>query len=173
VDRKATEIELPTTRNTVNMDGEQLSGQSTRIRNATSLRTTAIKRDSLMAELERGELSRLSFRNSKRVASYSVSQPDAKSLYQTPNIQQRSANNAPKLSPHASLERQLAALTTTKNDLEKKLREKDVVIDRLEKDRRWLAEIEKEEREERERERIEWDEAQVGSRTLYCFHRLL
>jgi len=64
---------------------------------------------------------------------------------------------------HASLERQLAALTTTKNDLEKKLREKDVAIDRLEKDRRWLAEREKEEREEKERERIEWDEAKVSS----------
>jgi hypothetical protein len=64
---------------------------------------------------------------------------------------------------HASLERQLAALTATKNDLEKKLREKDVAIDRLEKDRRWLAEREQEEREEKERERIEWDEAKVSS----------
>jgi hypothetical protein len=81
------------------MDGEQLSGPSTRVRNATSLRTTAIKRDSLMAELERGESSGLSFRNSKRIASYSVSQPDAESLYQTPNIQLQSGNNAPKLSP--------------------------------------------------------------------------
>lgn len=62
---------------------------------------------------------------------------------------------------HASLERQLAALTTSKNDLEKKLREKDALVDRLEKDRRWLAEREQEEREEKERERIEWDEAKV------------
>ena len=42
------------------------------------------------------------------------------------------------------------------------MREKDVVIDRLEKDRRWLAERENEEREEKERERIEWDEAKVS-----------
>ena len=62
---------------------------------------------------------------------------------------------------HASLERQLASLTTTKNELEKKLREKDSIIDRLEKDRRWLAEREKEEREEKEKERIEWDEVKV------------
>jgi mitotic spindle assembly checkpoint protein MAD1 len=67
----------------------------------------------------------------------------------------------------------LAALTTTKNDLEKKLREKDVAIDRLEKDRRWLAEREKEEREEKERERIEWDEAKVSSQILYRFHHML
>lgn len=62
---------------------------------------------------------------------------------------------------HASLERQLASLTTTKNELEKKLREKDSMIDRLEKDRRWLSERETEEREEKERERLEWDEAKV------------
>jgi mitotic spindle assembly checkpoint protein MAD1 len=51
--------------------------------------------------------------------------------------------------------------------LDKKLREKDAVIDRLEKDRRWLAEREKEEREEKDRERIEWDEAKVNF--PYCF----
>jgi mitotic spindle assembly checkpoint protein MAD1 len=67
---------------------------------------------------------------------------------------------------HASLERQLGALTTTKNDLEKKLREKDVVIDRVEKDRRWLAERENKELEQKERERIEWDKAKVSSRII-------
>lgn len=68
---------------------------------------------------------------------------------------------------HASLERQIAALTTTKNELEKKLREKDVAIDRLENDRRWLTDREQEEREEKERERIEWDEAKVSSSRFF------
>lgn len=80
--------------------------------------------------------------------------------HSTAKRQQRSQAFTSQLA-HASLERQLAALTTNKNDLEKKLREKDAVIDRLEKDRRWLAEREKEEREEKEHERIEWDEIKV------------
>lgn len=62
---------------------------------------------------------------------------------------------------HASLERQLAALQTSKSELETKLREKDVQIDRLEGDRRWLAEREQEEREEKERERNEREEEKV------------
>ena len=62
---------------------------------------------------------------------------------------------------HASLERQLAAAQTTKLELESKLREKDLLIERLEGDRRWLAEREKEEREEKEREREEALEAKV------------
>ena len=41
------------------MDGEPVPGPSSRTRYTTSLRTTAIKRDSLMAELERGESSKL------------------------------------------------------------------------------------------------------------------
>lgn len=64
---------------------------------------------------------------------------------------------------HASLERQLAALQTTKTELESKLREKDIQIDRLESDRRWLAEREAEEREEKERERREREEEKVRS----------
>jgi hypothetical protein len=44
----------PNPQDSVIMDGERLSGPSTRARN---VRTTAIKRDSLMAELERGKLS--------------------------------------------------------------------------------------------------------------------
>ncbi|TBU44830.1 MAD-domain-containing protein [Dichomitus squalens] len=62
---------------------------------------------------------------------------------------------------HASLERQLAAAQTTKLELESKLREKDLLIERLEGDRRWLAEREKEEREEKEREREEHLEDKV------------
>ena len=66
---------------------------------------------------------------------------------------------------HASLERQLAAAQTTKLELESKLREKDLLIERLEGDRRWLAEREKEEREEKEREREEHLEDKV--RTIW------
>lgn len=67
---------------------------------------------------------------------------------------------------HASLERQLAAAQTTKLELESKLREKDLLIERLEGDRRWLAEREKEEREEKEREREEALEAKVRRGSL-------
>lgn len=67
---------------------------------------------------------------------------------------------------HASLERQLAALQTSKSELESKIREKDILIERLESDRRWLAEREQQEREEKERERTEWEEEKV--RPLRC-----
>ncbi len=73
---------------------------------------------------------------------------------------------------HASLERQLAAAQTTKLELESKLREKDLLIERLEGDRRWLAEREKEEREEKEREREEAIEAKVRSSPLGFMHRV-
>lgn len=62
----------------------------------------------------------------------------------------------------ASLERQLVAAQTAKTDLEAKLREKEVLIDRLEGDRRWLAEREEKEREEKEHERAEREEAKVS-----------
>lgn len=62
---------------------------------------------------------------------------------------------------HASLERQLAAAQTAKLELETKLREKELLVERLEGDRRWLAEREREEREEKERERAEYLEEKV------------
>jgi mitotic spindle assembly checkpoint protein MAD1 len=71
---------------------------------------------------------------------------------------------------HASLERQLAAAHTTKMELETKLREKDLLVERLERDRRWFADREKEEREEKERERDEHDEEKVR---MYSTKRLL
>ena len=61
----------------------------------------------------------------------------------------------------ASLERQLMAAQTARTELETKLREKEIVIERLEGDRRWLAERETEEREEKERERAERAEEKV------------
>lgn len=62
---------------------------------------------------------------------------------------------------YASLERQLAAVKTTKMELEAKVREKDVLIEQLERDRRWFSDLEKKEREEKERERAEHDEERV------------
>ena len=53
---------------------------------------------------------------------------------------------------HASLVRQLAAAQTTKLKLESKPREKDLLIEKPEGDRRWLAKREKDEREEKRRE---------------------
>ncbi|KAG7451411.1 uncharacterized protein BT62DRAFT_422091 [Guyanagaster necrorhizus] len=93
-------------------------------------RSTATKRDSLAAELERDP--RLS----------------------TARRQQRSQAFSSTMA-HASLERQLASLQTTKMELETKLRERDLTVERLERDRRWFSDRETEEREEKERERTE------------------
>ncbi|KAJ7031593.1 spindle assembly checkpoint component Mad1 [Mycena alexandri] len=59
---------------------------------------------------------------------------------------------------HAALERQLVAAQTTKLELETKLREKDIQIEKLERDRRWFSDREQEEREEKEREQTEHQE---------------
>ncbi len=67
---------------------------------------------------------------------------------------------------HASLERQLLAAQTAKLELETKLREKELLVERLEKDRRWFSDREKEEREEKEHERELHDEAKVGGTIL-------
>ena len=45
------------------------------------------------------------------------------------------------------------AARTTKLELETKLRENELLAERLERDRRWFANREKEEREEKDRER--------------------
>ncbi|KAK0480129.1 spindle assembly checkpoint component Mad1 [Armillaria novae-zelandiae] len=96
-------------------------------------RSTAAKRDSLTAELERDP--RLS----------------------TVRRQQRSQAFSSTMA-HASLERQLATLQTTKTELETKLRERDLTVERLERDRRWFSDRETEEREEKERGREEREE---------------
>jgi len=46
-------------------------------------------------------------------------------------------------------------------ELEAKLREKTALVERLERDRRWLADREKEQQEERQRERTEYAEEKV------------
>ena len=43
---------------------------------------------------------------------------------------------------YASLERQLVAAQSAKSELQTKLREKELFIDRLERDRRWIADRE-------------------------------
>ena len=68
---------------------------------------------------------------------------------------------------HASLERQLLAAQTAKLELETKLREKELLVERLERDRRWFADREKEEREEKERERVAHEEEKVPDIALY------
>jgi len=91
------------------------------------LRTSASKRDTLAAELERDpELS-------------------------TAKRRQRTQAFASSLA-HASLERQLSAAQSERIEIESKLCEKDIVIERLENDHRYLADRENEERQERERE---------------------
>lgn len=62
---------------------------------------------------------------------------------------------------HASLERQLVAAQTNKVELETKVRERDLTIERLERDRRWFADREKEEKDEKEQERAEHEEYKV------------
>lgn len=64
---------------------------------------------------------------------------------------------------HASLERQVTSLQASKTELEAKLREKDVLIDRLEADRRWLSEREKDEREAKEMEQKEHEVEKVST----------
>lgn len=90
--------------------------------------TTSSKRDSLMAELERDP------------------------QHSTAKRQQRSQAFSSTMA-HASLERQLLAAQTGKAEAESKLRDRESYIERLEQDRRFLAEREQAEREEKERER--------------------
>ncbi|KAG2135571.1 mitotic checkpoint protein-domain-containing protein [Suillus cothurnatus] len=107
-----------------------------------SSRSATTKRDSLMAELEREK-------------------PDPKQIadpqHSTAKRQQRS-NAFTSHMAHASLERQLLAAQASKTELEAKLREKDITIERLERDRRWFAEREEKEREEKLQEQSEREE---------------
>ncbi|CAA7263882.1 unnamed protein product [Cyclocybe aegerita] len=116
------------------MNGDQFKTPLNRIRDGSStLRSTAAKRDSLAAELERDpQLSTAKRQQRAQVFTSSIS--------------------------HANLERQLLAAQTAKMELETKLREKELLVERLERDRRWFADREKEEREEKERERAAHEE---------------
>ncbi|KAF8970914.1 spindle assembly checkpoint component Mad1 [Flammula alnicola] len=120
------------------MSGDQFKTPLNKVRSdGPSLRSTAMKRDSLVAELERDpQLSTAKRQQRAQVFTSSVS--------------------------HASLERQLLAAQTAKLELETKLREKELLVERLERDRRWFADREKEEREEKESERAAHEEAKVA-----------
>ncbi|TEB24118.1 MAD-domain-containing protein [Coprinellus micaceus] len=96
----------------------------------------AVKRDSLAAELERDpQLSTAKRRSRQHLQTFTSS-----------------------LS-HAALERQLLTAQTTLSETQTKLREKELAVERLERDRRYFCEREKEEREGREREQLEATEA--------------
>ncbi|EAU81598.1 hypothetical protein CC1G_02614 [Coprinopsis cinerea okayama7 len=118
------------------MSGENFKTPLSKLRfDPKSARSTAAKRDSLAAELERDpQLSTAKRQQRTQVFNSTIS--------------------------HANLERQLLAAQTANAELEAKLREKELLIERLERDRRWFADREKEEREEKEREREAHDEAQ-------------
>ena len=73
---------------------------------------------------------------------------------------------------HANLERQLLAAQTSKLELETKLREKELLVERLERDRRWFADREKEEREEKEKEREAHEDEKVRVLVYYISHSL-
>ncbi|KAI0781689.1 spindle assembly checkpoint component Mad1 [Irpex lacteus] len=93
-------------------------------------RSSAPKRDSLAAELERD--------------------PQLSTAKRKQRTQAFTSHMA-----QASLERQVLAAQTAKVELETKLREKEIEIDRLRGDVHFLGEKEKEEREGREREQVE------------------
>lgn len=55
----------------------------------------------------------------------------------------------------------MATLQTTKMELETKLRESELTVERLQGDRRWFSDREEAERQEKERERAEREEEKV------------
>ena len=63
----------------------------------------------------------------------------------------------------SALERKLLMAQENERSLESQLREKDIAIERLENDRRFLAQRELEEKEEKEEERKARDEEKVRS----------
>ena len=63
----------------------------------------------------------------------------------------------------SGLERRLLAAEETHRELERALTESKATIQRLESDRRWLAEREQQEREERERLESSWEAERVSN----------
>ena len=139
----------------------------------SSVKPTAAKRDSLVAELERGAHHFVLICGAVVLhvlmnASVSMQFGPPDPQLSTAKRQQRTQAFTSTMA-HASLERQLVAAQTTKMELESKLREKDMAIESLEEDRRWLAEREKEEREEKEKGQAEREEEQVRVTRLCSF----
>ena len=121
----------------------------------SSRSSSTTKRDSLAAELEKGTLSVAFYLLFK----YLVKTPTDPRL-STAKRQQRNQVFTSNLA-HANLERQLVSAQTTRMELETKLREREIQVERLERDRRWLSDREQEEKEERERDRREYNEDKV------------
>jgi len=61
------------------------------------------------------------------------------------------------------MERKILAAEERRAELESQLKEKDIIIERLEKDRRWLAQRETEEKEEKEKIQADSLKDKVGS----------
>ncbi|KNZ74680.1 Spindle assembly checkpoint component mad1 [Termitomyces sp. J132] len=93
---------------------------------------------------------RLAFRQSKRDSDAAQLDPRQSSAKRTQALSSSFAQ--------AGLERQLASLKTDKSELERKLKEKIAQVDRLEQDRRWLADREASERKEKEEDAARWEE---------------
>ncbi len=141
------------------MDGDKFS---TPLNFSSRLRSSAPKRDSLAAELERGKsfhtLGVFPATNSRIDPQLSTAKRKQRTQAFTTHMNQ------------SALERQLVAAQAAKVELESKLREKDVLIERLEDDRRYLADKEKQEKEEKERERTEREEEKVRFSVLVFRH---
>ncbi|KAL1738965.1 hypothetical protein HDZ31DRAFT_12834, partial [Schizophyllum fasciatum] len=100
---------------------------------------TSTKRDSLQAELEKDpQLSSAKRQQRTQAFSSSIAQ--------------------------SSLERQVVSLQATKNELENKLRDRDAEIERLETERRFLADREAEEKGARQSSHTQWE---VEKRNLH------
>jgi mitotic spindle assembly checkpoint protein MAD1 len=117
---------------------------------------TGSKRDSLAAELEKGILHYCSFHYIIYYV-YTMSDPQLSTAKRQQRTQALSSSLA-----QSSLERQLLSTKTAKMELESKLREKEMYIERLERDRRWLSDREAEEKAEKEKERLEREEEKVS-----------
>lgn len=112
-----------------------------------------------MADLERGKSSSSSLTCRTNSHKYTLADPQ----HSTAKRQQRSQAFTSHMT-HASLERQLLSAQAAKTELENKLRQKEVYIEQLEGDRRFLSEREKAEREEKEKEREANGEDKVRAR---------
>lgn len=143
------------------MDKDQFKTPLNKVRlGGPGLRSSTMKRDSLAAELERGTTPSMFC---MVMGSLALSDPQTS----TAKRQQRTQVFTSSIS-HASLERQLLAAQTSKMELETKLRESELLIATLKSDREWLANREKEEREEKEAERDIYEQAKVRRRVLHA-----
>lgn len=150
------------------MNGDQFVTPANKSQNGVfSLRSTATKRDTLAAELERGKSNIYS--RFQRILKCSNQLLSLDPQLSTAKRQQRTQVFTSSIA-HATLERQLLAAQTTRMELETKLRERDLQVERLERDRRWFADREQEERQEKERERAEHEEEKVRIVTLIKLH---